>query len=92
MKYSYFPVLNTIRLTLFIFLFLQGNAPVDILAQTKNYETKKIGGNPPVLDGRLIEAAWNTVEWQSDFTQTKPYDGGEPEQKTSFKRSACIRI
>ncbi|MCP4726672.1 MAG: carbohydrate binding family 9 domain-containing protein, partial [bacterium] len=54
-------------------------------AQKKIYNTKRINPESPVLDGRLDDPAWDIVEWESDFTQTKPYEGADPTQRTSFK-------
>ena len=39
----------------------------------------------PVMDGRLDDPAWATVEWTGDFVQREPADGKPPSQKTQFK-------
>ncbi|MFC1564644.1 DUF5916 domain-containing protein [candidate division KSB1 bacterium] len=54
-------------------------------AQKKIYNTNRVNPDPPVLDGKFSDPAWNTVEWESNFTQTKPVEGGSPSQITSFK-------
>jgi len=51
----------------------------------KVYHTKRINPHPPVIDGRLDDPAWASVEWEGDFTQREPYDGKEPSQNTTFK-------
>jgi hypothetical protein len=49
------------------------------------YTTARIVGEAPVLDGRLDDPAWDTVEWSGDFIQRDPTDGDPPSQQTRFK-------
>ncbi len=49
------------------------------------YRTAKVNPRPPVIDGRMNDPAWKTVEWASDFLQNHPYEGKKPSQKTAFK-------
>jgi hypothetical protein len=35
----------------------------------------RVEGQPPHLDGRLDEAAWNASRWTSNFTQREPTEG-----------------
>ena len=42
-------------------------------------------GEAPRIDGLVDDPAWETVEWQNNFTQRQPYCGKEPSQQTSFK-------
>jgi uncharacterized protein DUF5916/cellulose/xylan binding protein with CBM9 domain len=39
----------------------------------------------PVLDGRLDDAAWQSVEWSGEFVQREPADGQPPTRQTRFK-------
>lgn len=39
----------------------------------------------PKIDGQLNDEVWQTIEWQGDFTQRQPIDGGTPSMPTSFK-------
>ena len=51
----------------------------------RTYETARIAGPPPVVDGLLDDAVWETVEWSGSFVQREPTDGIEPSQQTRFK-------
>jgi len=51
----------------------------------KSYRTVRLDGPPPVVDGRLDDAAWAAAPWEGDFVQHQPYEGREPTEKTSFK-------
>jgi hypothetical protein len=53
--------------------------------QTRVYETARISGEAPVLDGRLDEPVWNEVDWSGDFVQRDPNDGAAPAAQTRFK-------
>lgn len=53
--------------------------------QLRNYNTKKINGEAPVIDGRINEDVWKTVEWSGDFTQQEPYENAAPSQQTAVK-------
>ena len=53
--------------------------------QQRTYETARVSGQPPVIDGRLADAAWETVAWSDGFTVTRPTEGSTPSQKTAFK-------
>ncbi|MEZ5044697.1 MAG: DUF5916 domain-containing protein [Saprospiraceae bacterium] len=52
---------------------------------TKKYFTKAIELQPPLIDGLLEDAIWETVEWGGDFIQRIPHDGAAPTQATAFK-------
>lgn len=41
--------------------------------------------SPPVIDGRLDDAAWARAEVQDDFTQKFPNEAQAPAEKTSFR-------
>ena len=51
----------------------------------KIYFTKKVSSKRPVIDGKLDDPVWETVQWGGDFTQMMPNDGGEPVAPTNFK-------
>lgn len=53
--------------------------------EKKAYTTSFIQGSPPVIDGKLDDAAWSLVEWGGGFTQFQPYNGEAPTQETAFK-------
>ncbi|HLP61948.1 MAG TPA: DUF5916 domain-containing protein, partial [Candidatus Deferrimicrobium sp.] len=59
--------------------------PMEIKAEKRIYTTKRVGDISPIIDGRLSDPVWDTVEWGSDFIQGSPYDGQKPSQETSFK-------
>lgn len=52
---------------------------------TRVYETARIAGEPPVLDGRLDDPVWEQVPWSGDFVQRDPDDGAPPTAQTRFK-------
>ena len=45
----------------------------------------RIGESVPVIDGRLVDSAWENGSWESGFVQRDPYEGREPTEQTSFK-------
>ena len=49
------------------------------------YTTARVTTAPPVIDGRLDEAAWELVPWSGDFTVRTPNEGARPAEPTSFK-------
>jgi hypothetical protein len=64
--------------------------PLSILGQNENipqriYQTERVNGEAPVIDGLINDKAWDLVEWTGDFTQREPDDGAEPSQQTAFK-------
>jgi hypothetical protein len=54
-------------------------------SETRSYHTSKIQGEAPIIDGKLNEAVWESVEWSGDFIQQEPFEGAEPTQETNFK-------
>ena len=65
-------------------------APADSAArepapEKRVYKTRHILSQPPDIDGKGDDPAWDVVEWSGDFTQLDPEDGGEPTQQTAFK-------
>src|SRR5918994_6166869 len=65
-----------------------------ILPDTASAQTASANGNyskavrvarvgmPPVIDGRLDDAAWGQAEVITDFHQIRPGDGAEPSERT----------
>ena len=49
------------------------------------YNTRHIVSQPPDIDGKGDDPAWEDVEWSGEFTQLEPDDGAEPSQQTAFK-------
>ncbi len=67
-------------MTLFIPLLAQ-----EITAEKRIYNTTRISGEAPKIDGLIDDEIWNAVEWSGDFTQREPSDGIAPSQETAFK-------
>ncbi len=53
--------------------------------ETRRYDTRRIEGEPPRLDGRVDDPAWEVVPWSGDFVQREPTDGAPPSQQSQFK-------
>ncbi len=73
-------------LTIYIVLILT----VSLTAQDRNvvnrlYETSRILGDAPVIDGFLNDSAWSAAKWEGNFTQKSPYEFNDPSQATEFK-------
>ncbi|MDZ4804967.1 MAG: DUF5916 domain-containing protein [Candidatus Eisenbacteria bacterium] len=51
---------------------------------TRTYTTRRCD-TPPILDGVLEDACWETVEWATEFTGWEPEAGVKPSQATAFK-------
>src|SRR5512143_2013715 len=49
------------------------------------YETGRLQGRPPVIDGRLDDEAWQQGEWAGDYRQFMPTEGAKPSQPTELK-------
>lgn len=50
------------------------------------YTTKALSGEkPPVIDGIMDETAWNGVEWENDFIESRPDENTPPSNQTRFK-------
>jgi hypothetical protein len=49
------------------------------------YQTVRLEGVPPAIDGRLDDAAWNQGEWAGDYLQNLPTEGAAPTQPTELK-------
>jgi hypothetical protein len=49
------------------------------------YDTRRVAGGAPVIDGVLDDTVWDTVEWSGDFVQRDPADGEPPSRQSRFK-------
>jgi hypothetical protein len=49
------------------------------------YQTRRLEGKAPEIDGRLDDEAWKQGEWAGDYTQQIPTEGAPPSQKTELK-------
>ncbi len=49
------------------------------------YETVRLSGPPPTIDGRLDEEAWTEGVWAGDWKQWMPVEGAPPSQPTELK-------
>ncbi len=49
------------------------------------YQTMRLEGKPPVVDGRIDDEAWEHGEWAGDYTQNMPAEGARPSQPTELK-------
>lgn len=75
--------MTVIRTPLLLFLFLL-LVSVATYSQ-KTYQTSRLSGHEPEIDGIIDDAAWETIDWAGDFTQREPFDGKPPSQNTLFK-------
>jgi hypothetical protein len=49
------------------------------------YQTVRLQGSPPSIDGRLDDEAWKQGEWAGGYTQQMPTEGAKPSQRTELK-------
>ena len=49
------------------------------------YQATRLQTEPPVIDGRFDDAAWQEGEWSGDYTQQMPVEGAPPSQLTELK-------
>jgi len=59
--------------------------PYGRLYPPRVYETVRLAGEAPTIDGHLDDAAWQEGEWSGDYTQYMPTEGAEPSQPTEIK-------
>jgi len=50
----------------------------------RQYQAVKLKQQPPLIDGRLDETFWQSIEKGGQLIQNQPYEGKEPSQKTEF--------
>jgi hypothetical protein len=76
--------------TLFAFVligfstFSQESKVESKIIDKKIYTTARVQ-TPILLDGKLIESAWDEVSWGGDFIQYQPKEGQPPSESTQFK-------
>ena len=57
-----------------------------IQVEKKIYTTTSVGNNEsPVIDGKLDDAVWESVEWGNDFIENQPDENTPPSEQTKFK-------
>jgi len=66
-------------------LVIGGGAPARSQEEPRTYDTRRLEGTAPVVNGRLDDEAWKAVDWSSDFVQRVPTDGEPPTKQTAFK-------
>jgi hypothetical protein len=49
------------------------------------YQTVRLSGPPPTIDGRLDDPAWAEGEWAGSYTQQMPTEGAPPSKPTELK-------
>ena len=82
------PILLVCSLILSEFTFSQNNPTDDTGSQSKkirSYTTQRLTTVKPVVDGKLNDACWQTVEWAGDFIQWIPKEGAAPSYPTFLK-------
>ena len=52
---------------------------------TRAYQTTRVVGNAPLIDGSPTEDVWDLVEWSGDYTQFSPNPDTTPTQQTLLK-------
>ena len=53
--------------------------------ETRVYQTLRLAGDAPIIDGVPDDPVWAAVDWSSDFVQRDPKDGDPPAHQTRFK-------
>ncbi len=53
--------------------------------ESRVYETRRVAGPPPRVDGLLDDPAWDAVSWSGDFLQRDPLDGAAPIHPSQVK-------
>ena len=59
--------------------------PFGRLYPPRIYNTLRLTGAPPVIDGHLDDPAWKEGEWAGDYIQQIPTEGAKPSQPTEIK-------
>jgi hypothetical protein len=65
----------------------QSAAPSSPAADGRKTVRMVRSATPPVIDGKLDEAVWQTADVITDFHQIRPGDGATPSEPTSRPRS-----
>ncbi|MBK7214133.1 MAG: carbohydrate binding family 9 domain-containing protein [Bacteroidales bacterium] len=75
--------MSSVRI-LFLAIILIWLIPVAAFSQ-RSYQTARLSGPAPQIDGIINDASWESVSWGDSFTQREPYDGKSPSQQTAFR-------
>lgn len=59
--------------------------PDTVMHGKKHYQTTRIKGASPFIDGILADDEWGEVDWGGDFIQRSPSEGLPPTEQTAFK-------
>ena len=77
------------QILLFILCFCYSTtifSQTESVSGKKSYTTKAVANDDaPKIDGIIDDAAWNAVEWTSDFVENQPDNGTAPTEQTKFK-------
>ncbi|TMB53736.1 MAG: hydrolase, partial [Chloroflexi bacterium] len=49
------------------------------------YDSQRLQGRPPAIDGRLDDEAWKQGEWSGNYTMQLPTEGAPPTKPTELK-------
>ena len=49
------------------------------------YDTQRLQGKPPTIDGHLDDEAWKQGDWAGNYTQQAPTEGAAPTMPTELK-------
>jgi hypothetical protein len=77
-------------MTRFLILFSLACITLQELNSSPSQEKKicyarRVESELPLIDGKLDDPAWQSIEWEKGFVQHEPYEGKEPSQETGFK-------
>lgn len=64
---------------------IQAQTSQDSVINRKIYNTARIQGTVPTIDGLLDEDVWSQVEWGTDFQEYSPNNSEKPYHQTAFK-------
>lgn len=78
------PILGMLLLAL-VSSFLFGATGTSPRSDRRVYLTRRIQGEPPCIDGRLDDPAWEQGDWSGDFQQRIPAEGLAPSEQTAIK-------
>jgi hypothetical protein len=59
--------------------------PYGRVSPPRIYNSVRLQGRPPEIDGKLDDAAWAEGEWSGNYTQQMPNEGAAPSVKTELK-------
>ncbi|PPK87801.1 carbohydrate binding protein with CBM9 domain [Neolewinella xylanilytica] len=77
-----FPIYSLLLVSLPLF---GQDTTTQLLYPQRTFQTERIQGEAPLMDGSPTEAAWEAVEWSGDYVQFQPNAGAAPTQLTYLK-------